>query len=210
MQVTRKALLEILRERGQATVDELAGQLGLTPMTVRHHLNVLKADDLVVAARLRHRQSAGRPRQVYVLTDAGNDFFPANYHGLADHLLNEIKEEMGSSKIGQIFRRIGEKLAREAPDMSGLPLPERVSRAAEFLTNKGFISRWEEMEDGYALCMFNCPYRRVASEHGEVCVMDRTLISRLVGVQPKRIHGTASQGEHCTYFVPFDLTVKEK
>lgn len=202
MQTTRRAILELLKEWGQATVDELAKQLGLTPMTVRHHMNVLKAQDLVLTARLRHKQTAGRPRQVYTLTDEGNDHFPANYHGLADHLLDEIKEVMGSEQVHQMLHRIGEKLAAEAPDISDLPLSERVAKVAEFLTGKGFISRGEKVEGGYALCMFNCPYRRVAREHSEVCVMDRALISRLVGVQVERVHGAASMGDHCTYLIP--------
>ena len=205
MQATRKAILEILKEQGQATVDELAERLGLTPMTVRHHLNVLQSQDLVAVTQLRYRQSAGRPRHVYTLTEAGNDLFPVNYHGLADRLLDEIKALVGTDEVRRIFRRIGEKLAAEAPDIRDLPLAERVSRVADFLTERGFISRWEKLEGGYALYEFNCPYRRVARDHAEVCQMDMALISMLLGVEPKRIHGAASTGEYCTYFIPTDL-----
>jgi len=204
MQATRKAILDILKEQGQATVDELAEQLDLTPMTVRHHLNVLKAQNSVMATRLRHSRSVGRPRQVYTLTQTGNELFPANYHQLAERLLDEIKATMSPKEVREIFRRIGEKLAAEAPDVTGLPLSERVSRVSQFLTDRGYISRWEEIDDGFALHQFNCPYRHVAQEHGEVCELDRVLISRLLGVQTERIHGAASRGEHCTYFIPIE------
>lgn len=210
MQPTRKAIVDILKEQGQATVDELAEQLSLTPMTVRHHLNVLQSQGLVGATQLRYRRSAGRPRHVYTLTEEGDDLFPANYHGLAIRLLDEIEEEVGEDKLRRIFRRVGERLAGEAPDMKGLPMVERVARVADFLTGKGFISRWEKVEDGYALHQFNCPYRRVSRDHSEVCHMDMALISALLGVEPKRVPGTASSGEHCTYFIPNDLTGGEK
>jgi len=210
MQPTREAILEILKERGQATVDEMAEQLGLTPMTVRHHLNVLQSQDMVAVAKLRHRRSAGRPQQVYALTEAGSDVFPSNYHGLADHLVDEIKGLVDEDQVRQIFRRIGERMAAEAPDISSLPLKERVARVTEFLEEKGFVSRWEELEDGYALHQFNCPYRRVARDHTEVCQMDKALISALLGVETRRIHGTASGGDRCTYFIPRDLTQGEK
>lgn len=206
MQATRRTILEMLKKWGQATVGELAGQLDLTPMTVRHHLNVLKAQELVITARLRHGLSVGRPCQVYTLTDRGNDLFPANYHGLADYILKEIKKMLDSAQVRQIFHRIGEKLAAEAPDVSSLPLPERIVRVAEILTDKGFISQWEKVEGGYALHQFNCPYHRVAREHGEVCEMDKALVSQLLGVQSRRIRKTASTGGHCTYLVPSDLT----
>jgi len=210
MQPTRGTILEILKEQGQATVDEMAKQLKLTPMTVRHHLNVLQSQGLVAIAELRHRRSAGRPRQVYTLTEEGNDLFPTSYHRLADCLMDEIKELVNEDQIRRILQRIGEKMAAEAPDTLGLPMEERVIAVSEFLTDKGFISRWEKLEDGYALHQFNCPYRRVARDHAEVCHMDLALISTLLGVKPKRVHGTASAGDHCTYFVPVDLTADEK
>jgi predicted ArsR family transcriptional regulator len=206
VQTTRRTILEVLKEQRQATVDELARQLGLTPMTVRHHLNVLQSQDLVTVTRLRYSRSAGRPRHVYTLTEAGNDLFPANYHSLADHLLDEVKELVGEDKVRDIFRRIGEKLAAEAPNIADLPMAERVAEVAEFLTARGFISRWEELEDGYALHQFNCPYRRVAQEHTEVCQMDKTLIAQLLGLEAQRTHCAASSGEYCAYFIPVDLT----
>jgi predicted ArsR family transcriptional regulator len=144
------------------------------------------------------------------LTEEGNDLFPANYHGLAIRLLDEIKEVVGEDKVRQIFRRIGEKLAAEAPDIQSLPLAERVAKVADFLTGKGFISRWEKVEGGYALYQFNCPYRRVSRDHTEVCHMDMALISTLLGVKSKRTNGIASDGGHCTYFIPDDLTGDEK
>ncbi len=201
MQTTRRAILEILKERKQATIDDLAEQLGLTPMTVRHHLNVLQSQGVVVATRLRYKQSAGRPRHIYTLTEEGDDLFPVNYHELANHLLDEIKELVSEDKMRQIFHRIGEKLAAEAPDITGLPLAEQVASVADFMTARGFISRWEEVEDGYALHQFNCPYRRVARNHSEVCQMDMAFVSALLGVESKRIHGTASTGEYCTYLI---------
>lgn len=210
VQTTRKAILEILKEKGQATVDDLAEALGLTPMTVRHHLNVLQSQDIVATTRLRHKRTAGRPRHVYALTEKGNELFPTNYHGLADHLLEEIKAVLGEDELQEILRRIGAKLAAEVPNIADLPLPERMVKVIDFMASKGFISQWEKVQDGYVLHQFNCPYRRVAREHSEVCQMDTALISALLGVEPKRIHGTASSGGYCTYLIPADLTGNEK
>jgi predicted ArsR family transcriptional regulator len=170
----------------------MAKQLGLTPMTVRHHLSVLQSQDLVAVTKLRHKQSAGRPCQVYTLTEEGSDLFPTNYHGLADYFLDEVKELVGKDQVRHIFGRIGEKMAAEALHTRSLPLAERVTKVADFLTTKGYISHWEEGEDGYVLRQFNCPYRRVAHNHAEVCQMDMALISTLLGVELKRIHNAAS------------------
>jgi predicted ArsR family transcriptional regulator len=70
MQSTRQEILAILKEERQATVEDLAERLELTPMTIRHHLNVLQAQNLVVASKVRRSKKVGRPRLVYTLTDA--------------------------------------------------------------------------------------------------------------------------------------------
>ena len=47
MQATRQRILEILKERGAATVEQLATELELTPVTIRHHLDILRRAGLV-------------------------------------------------------------------------------------------------------------------------------------------------------------------
>ena len=79
MQSTRQEILEILKEERQATVEDLAQRLELTPMTIRHHLNVLQAQGLIEAAKVRRSQKVGRPRLVYTLTEAADDHFPQSY-----------------------------------------------------------------------------------------------------------------------------------
>ena len=55
MQLTRKRILDILKEQGHATVDELSDKLKLTAVTVRHHLDVLRTEKLVEPPIVRHR-----------------------------------------------------------------------------------------------------------------------------------------------------------
>ena len=49
MQSTRERILNILKERGQATVDDLSQELGLTAVTVRHHLDILRGEGLIAS-----------------------------------------------------------------------------------------------------------------------------------------------------------------
>jgi len=76
MQVTRQKIIDMLRAHGQATVDELATEVSLTPMAVRHHLNVLQADGLVLILRTKQRHRPGRPIQVYGLTNKARKLCP--------------------------------------------------------------------------------------------------------------------------------------
>ncbi len=60
-------------------------------MTIRYHLKVLQADNLIVVSTLRRQHGPGRPQQVYKLTDAANEFFPEDYHGLTNYLLEHAQ-----------------------------------------------------------------------------------------------------------------------
>lgn len=202
MQSTRQEILGILKAERQATVEDLAERLGLTPMTIRHHLNVLQAQNLVEAAKVHRSQRVGRPRLVYTLTAAADELFPQSYGDLARYLVSEVKETMGSDATQEIFRRMAHRLAEEAPPaVEGQPFVERLIQVVEFLESRGFIVSWEKTDEGYILTNANCPYRRVTSEHHEVCIMDSTLIEDLLGTKPERLTSMQRGDEVCRYLL---------
>ncbi len=188
MQSTRQEILEILKEEKQATVEDLAHRLELTPMTIRHHLNVLQAQNMVEASKVHRSQKVGRPRLVYTLTKVADDLFPHNYASLARHLLTEIKELAGSEGTQDVVHRIANRIAQEAPlPVEGQTFEERLEVVTAFLNEMGFLFRWEKTDGEYTLTNINCPYRQVVSEHAEVCAVDSVLLSRLLGVELKSV-----------------------
>jgi len=205
MQSTRQEILSILREEKQATVEDLAERLDLTPMTIRHHLNVLQAQNLVMASKVRRSKKVGRPRLVYTLTDAADELFPHGYGELARRLVGEVKETMGQEETRAIFRRIATDLAAEAPPWEkGQSFEDRLDQVSEFLEEQGFLSRWEKTDDGYVLTNVNCPYRRVSREHGEVCILDLELLEQLLDVEPKRQKSMRGGDTACTFLLQPD------
>jgi predicted ArsR family transcriptional regulator len=199
MQSTRQEILDILRAERQGTVDDLAQRLELTPMTIRHHLNVLQAQNLVEASRVQRSQRVGRPRLVYTLTEEAEELFPQSYGELARHLVSEVKETMGPEGTRAIFERIADKIAAEAPPPAeGQTFEERLDQVAEFLEPKGFLFTWEQQDGQYLLKNVNCPYRRVAEDHAEVCALDAMLIERLLGIKPKYLSLMQAGADTCT------------
>jgi predicted ArsR family transcriptional regulator len=202
MQSTRQEILSILREEKQATVEDLAKRLELTPMTIRHHLNVLQAQNLVEASKVRRSKKVGRPRLVYTLTDAADDLFPQGYGDLARHLVTEVKEVVGKDQTEALFRRVADRVAEEAPSpVEGQSFEERLGQVADFLEEQGFLSRWEKTDDGFLLTNVNCPYRQVSEQHEEVCILDTELIKNLVGVQPQRVSSTRMGDPACSFLL---------
>lgn len=202
MQSTRQDILSILREENQATVEDLADRLELTPMTIRHHLNVLQAQNLVEASKVRRSKKVGRPRLVYTLTDAADDLFPHGYGELARRLVSEVKETMGEEETEAMFRRIAQDLAAEAPPADpNQGFEERLDQVSDFLEEQGFLSRWEKTDEGYVLTNVNCPYRRVSQDHSEVCLLDVELLRRLLDVQPERLESMRGGDAACSFLL---------
>ena len=202
MQSTRQEILEILKEERQATVEDLAQRLELTPMTIRHHLNVLQAQNLVVASKVHRSKKVGRPRLVYTLTEAADDLFPQSYGQLARHLMSEVKESMGEAEAEAILRRVAERVASEGPlPIEGQQFEQRLDQVVEFMHDQGFISRWEEAEDGYVITNVNCPYRHVSQEHNEVCIMDTEILTKLLGVTPQRLSSMRTGDAACSFLL---------
>ncbi len=199
MQNTRQEILNILKEEKQVTVEDLAGRLSLTPMTIRHHLNVLQAQNLIAASKVRHLHKVGRPRLVYALTEAAEELFPQSYDDLALHLVSEVKDTLGVEETRSIFERIATRIAQEAPPpVEGQSFAGRLEQICNFMNSRGFLFRWEKTEEGYVVSNANCPYRQVALQHDELCLMDGVLLERLLGVRPRRLSSLRDGDPACT------------
>src|SRR5512135_1113804 len=122
---TRQDILNYLRETGAADVNELAETLGLSPVTIHYHINVLQRDGLLESKAVR--QGVGRPRNVFTLRDSAYEKFPQGYHRLSDRLLEILKSRMTEADIQALFERIGEDIAIEhAMNLQGKPLEQKI------------------------------------------------------------------------------------
>jgi predicted ArsR family transcriptional regulator len=200
VQVTREHILRILKERDWATVDELSREIGLTPVTVRHHLDILRGDGLVAAPVVRRRNAPGRPQHVYTLTDTASSHFPKKYDDLASLLLREMRSRLSLAEMDQIMVTIGERIAEQAVLPPLGDFGSRLSAAVDFLNEQGYLVRWERADAGkYVLHVANCPYERVVADYEGVCAIDMALLTRLLGTTPTRVQSFARDDRQCTY-----------
>ncbi len=202
MQATRYRILEIIKEQGDVTVAELAQQLDMAPVSVRHHLDVLQGENLIASPRVRRTGTVGRPEQIYILTEAAEEFFPSNTENLAVALLDELKTMLPGPALGVIFERMADKMAAEAnPLPANATVKQRLDNAVDFLNERGYLARWEQDGDAFVLFTLNCPYSGVADRHRELCRMDQRLIGQLLGHSPMPITRLSEGGCRCAYQV---------
>ena len=205
MQPTRERILTILKEKHEATVDELSQELGLTPVTVRHHLDILRGDGLVEIPRARRRKAPGRPQYLYALTEKGAALFPRRYDHLANHVLLELSARLASEEEVEV---VVESIAARIASQATLPTDDfeaRLEAAVDFLEELGYMARLEKGDGGSCrIRIVNCPYESVARSHDIVCAMDLALLTQLLGMVPERVACAAREGSECVYLVKTD------
>lgn len=207
MHAVRKNILEILKETGGATVAELAERLDMAPVSVRHHLDILQGDAMIRVGRVERNGAVGRPQQFYVLTAEAATLFPDNFAALAEGLVRQLKGILPPEQVQTAFQSIARDIAAECDldSLRQLPLEKRLERVTDFLSQRGYLARWEplalEAGGGYLLHKYNCPYAGIAGEHRELCMMDQMLIDLLVGQHCCRTRSVADNAKCCTYSV---------
>ena len=175
MRSTRLLVLQNLRKMGQATASQLADQVGVKTVNVRHHLNALQAEGLV--SMEEERQQVGRLRHVYRLTQKAHDLFPQKYHRLVELLLAQIKKDFPPEMVEALINSLADEMADEMrAEFEDLPQEERMVHLIEVLTQEGFLAKWQQTDDGLQLVKYHCPYYRVSQHHPEVCQIGEVLI----------------------------------
>jgi predicted ArsR family transcriptional regulator len=203
MQHQRRKIIEILKERRQATVEELSKELNLSTVTVRHHLDVLRSEGMVSEPIARHRKSSGRPQFAYSLMPKANDLFPRRYDSLAQILLGEIKHQCDDRLANVIFEGAAARLAADAPHPApNETLEARAQKAVEFLNERGYVAHWERRPDGILIHTCNCPFDGLAENNPELCSMDLNLIDCLMGIRLQRVCHLTEGDASCAYLAP--------
>ena len=203
MNTTRESILSTLKAQGSATIAELAAAVGLTTVSIRHHLSGLLAEGLIVAEEERH--CIGRPRMVYSLTEAGMERFPAKYVRLSGRLLDELKSTLATEDVEAMFTRIAASIvADNAHRLTGKSLEEKMALVVDLLGEEGFMAAWKVAGERYQLTEYNCPYLRIGQRHPEVCRIDQTLISQALAVPVERSSCLLEGDEHCTFTITPD------
>lgn len=207
MQETRRYILDVLRETGEATVDTIVESLRLrrgkeiTAVTVRHHLNILQQEGLVTQPELRHRTTPGRPQHLYTLTESAAQTFPNNYQRLVAELVEQLERQLTPQGVNVIFEDIAENMVSQVliPDV---PWAQRMDIVVEYLNQHGYFAEWEETAEGYILHTRNCPYHHIARSTETLCSMDLRLVASLTGIVPRRLTRISEGKESCAYLIP--------
>jgi len=203
---TREKVLKTLLTQPRITINDLAENVGINPISVRHHISSLQAEGLVLSEEERH--GVGRPRRVYFLTEAGVEKFPTRYVRLTVRLLEQLKDTMPPEMIEKLFSKMAEELISDhmtISDLDKMTTEERLAAMKVMLSKEGFSIEWERTGDQYLIHETSCPYYHVGQDHPEVCAVDQILISSVLSVPAAKTKCILNGDNHCTYVIPADI-----
>ncbi len=195
---TREVVLRTIKSANGATVEVLAEAAGVSPVTVRHHVNGLLADGLIEADSVRRK--VGRPYHVYFLSEEGQELFPKKYFALSNRLLEELKERFSAEVVNDLFQSLVQKIIDEhRHEFEHLDFEERLNYLMRLLADEGFLARWEHSGAGYRITEYSCPFLNMGQQHSEICTLDTALIQAVLGTEIEQ-HSCMLNGDDCCQF----------
>ena len=208
METTRDSALRFLRGHKEATVAQIAGNLGVSQHAIRRHLDGLRADGYV-DARFEHH-GVGRPTLVFFATEQGEELAGKDYLHLLSRVLrhleclseSDVAGSSGPDLLKHAFAGVAVDIAAiHRGEVQGASLEQRVGEASRALTAEGILDGWQKSGLEYRLSNGCCPYLRVAEISDAPCHSDRQAIELLLGVPVEQVRRIADGETVCEYIV---------
>ena len=178
---TTERILYFIKTKGPVSTATLAKTLDMTGEAARQQVQKLVAAGLI-EGRQEAQAGAGRPRQNWVLTEAGNARFPDTHAQLTIKLIGSVRQLFGEAGLDKLITQREEEsrsayaLACSAPD-----LPTRLQQLAAVRDEEGYMARVEADGEDWLLIEDHCPICAAARTCQGFCRSELQLFQEVVG-----------------------------
>lgn len=197
-------ILIALKQRGMATIAQLAAVLELTGEAVRQQLLQLHREGWVEASveRRTDRARTGRPATTYRLSADGDHLFPKHYDALAVAVIDAIGDEFGAEAALRVLARVSnDRVQAVAPSLRNLSLAERVEALKNWYLADDPYMEMERAGDDFRLVERNCPFYNTAMRRPALCSVSVNALTRLLGVRVEREEKFQNGDGRCVFRV---------
>ena len=208
-QSTKHDILQLLLKQGQATAQELADTLEISPQAIRRHLKDLELEGLIAYNSVQ--VGMGRPQHVYELTNQGRERFPNRYDEFAISFLDTLAQTVGHEQVSQILQKQWQRKALEYRRKVGKgSLKERVEKLVELRKAEGYMAEWYSVEseepnshrEHYILTEHNCAISNVAESFPSVCGHELEMFGAILeDCTVERTHWIVNGEHRCGYLI---------
>lgn len=200
MGVRQKEVLQLLlKNKSGLTADELSTKLAITRNAVRQHLAGMENDGLLKKGATR--ASGGRPEQLYVLTDKGNECFPRHYAWFAQLLIESIQKDSGADglneRLSSMGALVGKQLRAQHPELASRS--QKIETLAELMEQLGYNARSSVNGQSDLLEADNCVFHHLALSNPNICQFDLALLAEFSGSSIDHQECMAKGGNICRF-----------
>jgi predicted ArsR family transcriptional regulator len=179
---TKRRLLELMKRRGEITLDDAMETIDRARPTLRDHLNQMGRDELV--ARRSQKRGRGRPTMCYRLTPRAERLFSQREGAVfadflsylverdREHLIEDFFASFWDARMDDVKRRLSTSL--EAADVK-----EIVAVLKEVLQEKGFMPEVRVDDDQITVESCNCPFATAIDATELPCSLEACFYERL-------------------------------
>lgn len=200
MKSNREKILESLGITRQATIQKIADQLDVNPITVRHHLLRMQNEGLVTSNE--QRAGVGRPHLVFQLTNQGRQRISTNYHQLVNNLLDSVQTLFGRQASSELLVAVGQEMAKSYDlEINEENLPGTMNSFCDMMANEGFQIEWELKDNRVIIRNTSCPYYNLENSNREICLLDQSFFSTLLGKELQLEQFTIESDSNCSHCV---------
>jgi predicted ArsR family transcriptional regulator len=207
---SRRAILTTLKQRGPATIAQLADAIGLTGEAVRQQLLQLQRDGWVEARieRSDERARTGRPATIYRLSEAGDHLFPKQYDGLTVVMIDAVAEEIGEDALTRVLARLtDDRVSSVGSSLNGLTLAQKVMALKNWYLDDDPYMDIEASNGSYTLKERNCPFLNTAMRRPMLCSISVNALTRLLGFRVVREEKFQNGDGRCVFRVLEDQPI---
>ena len=198
---TKTRILDVLLTKGEASINELAEELGVNGISLRHHLKNYERDGLVVSKESRIGR-VGRPKLIYSLSQLGMEQFPKSYVEFASVVVDQLKQTLKPEELTAFFREVGYEFAHiNRLDHRQRNSNQRVEHMINNLNEQGYIIKKEEIDGKNVLINYHCPFQYVATNNPEVCQLSKTMLEELSESDIQITETIANGDSRCCFII---------
>ncbi|WP_435635789.1 helix-turn-helix transcriptional regulator [Pseudomonas solani] len=193
--------LLLIKTRGPVSTAALAQALEMTPEAARQQVQKLVAAGWV-EGRQEPASGAGRPRQNWVLTDAGYARFPDTHAQLTVQLIGSVRQLFGEEGLDRLIcQREAESRAVYRQACSSHSLPRRLEQLAAVRSTEGYMARVERDGEDWLLIEDHCPICVAARSCQGFCRSELQLFQEVVGEEAEvvREQHLLANASRCVY-----------
>jgi predicted ArsR family transcriptional regulator len=199
---TTNRMLYSLKVAGAQTAAALAERLDITAVAVRQMLGRLHEGGLV--GYEDSRESVGRPKRFWHLTEAGNDQFPDNHAGLTKDLIASVSAVFGESGLDKLISH-REQVTLNQYQLALDPiesLEAKVEQLAAIRSAEGYMATSARDGEGNLILIENhCPICVAAKACQKLCRSERDVFQAALGagVEVERFEHILKGARRCAY-----------